>query len=76
MERLHYAIFILFFSFSSFYAQEKKILQIERTKNPPKIDGVLDDEVWKNAQIGDNFIQFGPDMGAPERPHQKNQIQM
>ncbi len=36
-----------------------------RTATPPKIDGRLDDQVWKTAPLYDNFTQHQPDEGAP-----------
>ena len=75
MKRISCVILILFFSANT-SAQDKKILNIKRTENPPAIDGVLDDDAWKEAEIGNDFIQFRPDMGITERPHQKSQIRM
>ena len=38
---------------------------IERTNNPPEIDGRLDDSVWETAAHLTNFIQIAPVEGAP-----------
>lgn len=32
----------------------------------PKIDGILDEEVWKNAPIAGDFIEFQPENGKAE----------
>ncbi len=64
------------FSFSSILAQEKKTLQIERTENPPKIDGVLDDDVWQNAMEAKNFTQFRPAMGIVETQGEHTIVKM
>ena len=70
-------LLISLFSFSSILAQEtKKTLQILRTENPPKIDGVLDDDVWKNAMEAKDFTQFRPTMGLAERPGQETVVKM
>lgn len=63
---------------SVIYAQEspKKTLHIERTDTPPKIDGVLDDDVWKIAQEATNFTQFRPDMGVKLESHQRTTVKM
>lgn len=38
-----------------------------RTTTAPKIDGELNDDMWKNAPIADNFITFEPYVGhAPD----------
>ena len=35
--------------------EEKKVLNIKRTNKAPKIDGVLDDDVWTTADIATDF---------------------
>ncbi|NNF85679.1 MAG: carbohydrate binding family 9 domain-containing protein [Winogradskyella sp.] len=56
---------ILFFLFISLLAsaQDKKRLNIIRTDTAPKIDGILNDEAWTNAEIATDFVQFEPDIG-------------
>jgi hypothetical protein len=39
------------------------ILKMERTINPPIIDGKVIEKEWDNAPSIDNFIQFQPDKG-------------
>ncbi|MFP4025186.1 MAG: DUF5916 domain-containing protein [Thiohalospira sp.] len=47
----------------------KQTLKINKTEQAPIIDGVLDDEVWKNAAIAKNFIQYEPYNGnSPSQP--------
>jgi len=65
---------LLAISYSS--AQEKKTLNIEKTNIAPKIDGVLDDEVWKNVEIATDFVQYDPGMGIPAKEHQKTEVRM
>ena len=60
----------------STYGQERKSLHILKTSVAPKIDGILDDAVWKNANIATDFIQFRPEMGLTLKPHQKTIIKM
>ncbi|MFL5762588.1 MAG: DUF5916 domain-containing protein [Bacteroidia bacterium] len=48
-------------------AQEKKILHAERVSSAPHIDGVLDDEAWKSAAPGENFIQRAPKPGEASK---------
>jgi len=44
----------------------RKRLEIVRTELAPKIDGVLDDEIWKTATLISDFHQFQPvDHGEP-----------
>ncbi|HVV48117.1 MAG TPA: DUF5916 domain-containing protein, partial [Polyangia bacterium] len=40
-----------------------------RTPKPPKIDGRLDDAVWRLAVPADRFTQHYPDEGAPPTEH-------
>ncbi|MEZ4802680.1 MAG: DUF5916 domain-containing protein [Gelidibacter sp.] len=69
--------FVSVFSVSSILAQEeKKSLQILRTDNPPKIDGVLDDEVWMHAMEAKNFTEFRPTMGLAEKPGEETVVKM
>ena len=44
----------------------KKELKAIRINKAPRIDGVLDDEAWKNAPLATNFIQQDPKPFAPE----------
>ncbi|MDI6849476.1 MAG: DUF5916 domain-containing protein [Candidatus Saccharicenans sp.] len=47
-------------------AQERsKVLEIKKTENPPRIDGLLDDVCWQNQAPVSGFIQYNPVNGAP-----------
>ncbi|MCB0436648.1 MAG: carbohydrate binding family 9 domain-containing protein, partial [Mangrovimonas sp.] len=61
-------ILLLLFITGSLFSQEdqKKQLHIQRTSSPPKIDGILDDEVWQSAEEAKDFIQFRPTMGIQD----------
>lgn len=54
----------------SFIGQEqdsiprKKII-INRIEIPPKIDGILDEDVWKTAAIATGFVERTPNNGVP-----------
>ncbi len=48
------------FLVTSFSAQEKKTLKATRTSNPPKIDGILDDAVWKSLPAHSDFRMYQP----------------
>ncbi len=61
-------LFLCFFFFSQglIYSQfEKFTVAAIKTETPPVIDGILDDEVWENAPIVSDFIQFEPDKAKP-----------
>lgn len=72
--------FILLFLLitGSLFSQEdpKKQLHIQRTLNPPKIDGTLDDEAWKNAEEAKDFIQFRPTMGFKDSTEIKTIVKL
>lgn len=59
------------------YAQrEKKTLRAERIDNPPKIDGVLDDEVWKTLPVQSSFNPYEPGNEGSIDPRYKSEVQM
>ena len=73
-------LFILSF-YSIAYTQEnavltkaKKSLNITRATSKPKIDGVLDDKAWENAEIATDFIQFKPDIGNTLPKEQRTEV--
>jgi len=75
ISRFLYSVLCLLF-FIQGYAQDKKQLQIDRTSIAPKIDGVLDDNVWKIAHKAEDFIQFKPDVGVRDSMSNRTVVQM
>ena len=61
---------------SSAQFSEKKIYNIKRTQNSPKIDGKLDDNIWNNLDAARNFSQIFPNNGEPERESQKTEVKI
>ncbi|MFH1942574.1 MAG: carbohydrate binding family 9 domain-containing protein [bacterium] len=58
------AVFIT--AFVSGFAQEKlKPFLPFKTDNPPVIDGILDDPIWKEAPFETGFVIYHPDYGKP-----------
>jgi hypothetical protein len=49
-------------------------LRAARTPTPPKIDGHLDDAVWRLAPVSDTFVQHYPDEGAP--PSERTELRI
>ena len=66
--------FIPFLVFSQF--TDKKVYIIEKVQTPPKIDGELNDKVWANLNIANNFSQISPNNGNPERQHQRTEVKI
>lgn len=53
---------LLIFIFPGLYATEEP-LKPYKTQEPPVIDGVLDDAVWRRAPAVSDFKSFIPDFG-------------
>lgn len=51
-----------------------KQIEAQRADQPPRLDGALDDEVWKQAKTDDAFTQVFPDDGA--KPSTRTSIQV
>lgn len=62
LRNFFYAIIFLFFTYNlALHANET--LKPIKTNKPPVIDGILDDDVWKEAPFVTNFKTFIPDFG-------------
>ncbi|MBI2279597.1 MAG: carbohydrate binding family 9 domain-containing protein [Bacteroidetes bacterium] len=79
---MRFFLIIVFLLVSSFSFAEKdidvvvskKIINASRIQDVPKIDGILDDEVWKNVPIATDFIQNSPNPG--NKPSQKTEVKV
>ncbi|HIL66292.1 MAG TPA: hypothetical protein EYG43_00205, partial [Flavobacteriales bacterium] len=69
-----FIILLPLLSFGQF--SDKKVYRIEKTQNPPKIDGELNDNVWTNLTVAKNFSQIQPNNGIPERQHQRTEVKI
>lgn len=76
-------IFFIFLSFFQVSAQQKeedsiarKKIQAIKIQKSPKIDGVLDEEVWKNAAIATNFFERAPNNGKPQHDSLKTEVKV
>ncbi|NEW77821.1 MAG: carbohydrate binding family 9 domain-containing protein [Gelidibacter sp.] len=66
---------LLFFSLS--HSQEKiKSVHALRISNSPSIDGVLDEDFWKDAEPAQNFQMFKPGDGGAERENMKTVVKI
>ena len=63
-KNIYISILSLFCTLLS-YSQiaEKKIYVSAKTDDPPKIDGILDDNTWKDMAVATDFLQFRPHNG-------------
>ena len=48
-----------------------KVLPAKRITQPIKIDGLINDEGWKDAPVMTDLVEFRPTVGAVERPGNK-----
>lgn len=76
---------LIFFllSFSLAYSQKKeddpitrKKAVITKTSSSPKIDGILDDEEWKNASVATGFIERSPNNGKLQADSIKTEVRI
>ena len=67
---------ILLLSITAFSQPVVKKLGATKTKLVPKIDGVLDDEAWKNVPIATDFIQLRPNAGEHEKAPQRTEVKV
>ena len=75
MKKITLLLTLLFVSF--LYSQEgivHKELKIKRVKKAPKIDGVLDDVAWKNANKATDFVMLQPNNGVKEPDNIKTEV--
>lgn len=53
----------------------KKITAV-RIDNPIKIDGILDEEIWKTIPVAKDFVELRPNNGKPEDPDFKSEVKV
>ncbi|MCX8159423.1 MAG: carbohydrate binding family 9 domain-containing protein [Candidatus Saccharicenans sp.] len=59
-------VMVLAFQVMTMTAQDRsKVLEIKKTEQPPRIDGLLEDACWQNLEPVSGFIQYNPVNGAP-----------
>lgn len=65
----------IFFTCLSVNAQiQSKTLNAKRTATPPKIDGIIDEIIWRDAPIATEFVAFQPVPGIKEENERKTII--
>lgn len=58
--RCIFSLFLLLLSTSTFFSQEKKEIEANRIIKSPKIDGILNDDIWKSISGVSDFKMFEP----------------
>ncbi len=72
--KLQALCFCIFISISAHSQTEKKKLPAKRIHVPVKLDGVLDEAVWKEAPVADKFTMLRPEPFKPEAAENATQI--
>lgn len=55
---------------------EKKEYVINRISRAPQIDGILDDQIWKNIPAATDFVMVDPGDGTPSRSTHPTQVKL
>lgn len=76
MKHLYLTITSLLLCCAAFAQPPVKKLQATKTTVAPKIDGVLDDEVWKAAPIATDFVELNPVAGRHEKPEERTEVRI
>lgn len=59
-----YVLFIsCFFSYAQKLPQDRKVYTTEKIENPPKIDGIPNEDIWQKVESADNFVMLEPGDG-------------
>jgi len=76
MTKISYFLLVIFlFICTVSHAQRKSLLAISVTENIT-VDGKLDEEIWKTAPIGSDFVMFAPDNGKLADDSKKTNVQV
>jgi hypothetical protein len=65
LKRRIFFLFLFFLFISALFSRVS--FDSIKTLSPPKIDGVLDDPVWKQAKGYSNFLSLSPHIGQPPK---------
>lgn len=68
-------LFMLLFSMTS-YSQEKKTIEATRITSAPKIDGILDDDIWQTLPAAGDFFMYQPGNEGTVDPAYKTEVKM
>ena len=74
-------LFIFIFTVHFLNAQEnvnanRKKIKTTRVTKAPKIDGLLDDDAWKNAEVAKDFVVMRPDNGGKVPDSYKTEVKI
>src|SRR5947209_6337513 len=69
-------ILLIFVTLIAFSQPPVKKLIAVKTEKPPKIDGLLNDEVWKNVPVATDFVEYQPSAGRHEKQEERTEIKI
>ena len=72
--RTNSAVFLLFLLSGIYSYSQNSSIEAVRISQAPKIDGILNDEAWKNVPVATNFTQNSPNVGAAA--NQKSEVKI
>ncbi len=67
---------LLFFPIILYSQITQKKLTTKRIEVPPVIDGILDDEVWRDCSVASDFIMVRPENGKRESERYKSKVKV
>lgn len=81
--KIKIAALVLFLSYVNYYSQTsekdsiiRKKVQAIKINQSIKIDGILDENVWKNAPLAQNFVEIQPVNGQAEDPKFRTEVKI
>lgn len=54
----------------------KKTTRAKKISSSVNLDGILDENEWKDAPIANDFIMFYPNNGEAENPNKKTEVKI
>ncbi|HIP48511.1 MAG TPA: hypothetical protein EYG92_06045 [Lutibacter sp.] len=76
MKKKKLLLLFLIITVNIFAQKSKKSLKVSFTKNPPKIDGILNDVAWMNTNKAIDFVMYEPGYGDAEPKDQRTFVKM
>ncbi len=73
---VRYAPCLLLFLCLNIFAQEQKTITAVRTSVTPKIDGILDDEIWNSLPAYGDFFMYEPGNEGTVDPEYRTEVKM
>ena len=71
-----FSLFTTTLLFSQSHITKKTLTNKRSLNKAPKIDGLLNDDVWKGLEIAKDFIMMEPNNGEKENPDYKTEVKV